>query len=148
MNSIIEVADEGGERLLRLFQERLSTLAPDSATLNSKRTCRDDGTIVWLKPARKHAAEFCTHVEGRNLSLIDVSFGAGTKFELPSESRLPGDVTFDMILEAVRPMGLATLAGKCRECFGFLGIRGTIELSPDEIQRASSFFHPRLSQNS
>jgi hypothetical protein len=144
MNSTVENADEGAERLLRLFQELLSTLPPDTATLNSKRTERDDGTIVWLKPVRKHAAELCAHVEDRNLSLIDVSFGAGTTFELPSESRLPGDVTFDIILEAVRRMGLATLAGRCREYFGFLGIRGTIELSDDEILRASSFLHPRL----
>jgi hypothetical protein len=144
MNSIAETADEGAERLLRLFQELLSTLPPDTATLSSKRTERDDGTIVWLKPARKRAAEFCAHVEDRNLSLIDVSFGAGTTFELPSESRLPGDATFDMILEAVREMGRATLAGRCREYFGFIGIRGTIEVSEGEVLRSSRFFHPRL----
>lgn len=144
MNSVVENTDEGAERLLRLFQELLSTLPPDTATLNSKRTERDDGTIVWLKPVKKNAAEFCAHVEDRNFSLIDVSFGAGTTFDLPSEFRPPGDVTFDMILETVRQMGLATLAGKCREYFGFLRIRGTIELSDGEILRVSSFFHLRL----
>jgi len=112
--------------------------------LMSKRTKNDDGTIVWLKPAKERAAEFCAHLEDGNASLIDVSFGSGTTFELPSESRLPADADFDMLLDAVKAMGLATIAGRCWEYFGFLGIRGTIKVSDGNVLRCSSFFHPRL----
>ena len=125
MNSTVKTSEKNADRLVGLFQELLSTLPPGTAALNSKRTEHDDGTIIWLKPARKHAAEFSAHVEDRNPSLIDVSFGTGTTFELPLESRLPGDATFEMMLEAVREMGLATIAGRCGEYFGFMGIRGT-----------------------
>jgi hypothetical protein len=72
-----------------------------------------------------------------------VSFGSGTTFELPSESKLPNDATFDTLLEGVRAMGLATIAGRCREYFGFMGIRGTIEVGEGNILRCSRFFHPR-----
>jgi hypothetical protein len=144
MNSTLKIPDAGVDRLLGLFQELLSTLSPGVATLGSKRSEDDDGTIVWLKPARENAAEFCAHVEDRNLSLIDVSFGTGTTFEVPSESRPTGDSSFEMMLEAVRGMGLATIAGRCWEYFGFMGIRGTIEVSEGNVLRCSRFFHPRL----
>jgi hypothetical protein len=144
MNSTFEAPDEGAQRLVELFQELLGTLPQGTATLNFERTEHDDGTIVWLKPTRKHAAEFCAHVEDRNVSLIDVSFGAGTTFELPSESRLARDATFDMMPEAVRGMGLAIIAGRCREYFGFIGIRGAIEVSEGNVLRCSRFFYPRL----
>jgi hypothetical protein len=144
MISTIESSDENANRLRGLFQELLNTLPLGTATLGSKRTKNDDGTIIWLKPAKKHAAEFCAHIDDVHHNLIDVSFGAGTTFELPSESRLSDDANFDMLLEAVRSMGLAIIAGRCREYFGFLGIRGTIKVSEGNVLRCSSFFHPRL----
>ncbi len=144
MISIIKASDENASLLMGLFQELLNTLPPGTAALGSQRTKNDDGTIIWLKPTNKYAAEFCAHIEDRNSSLIDVSFGSGTTFELPSESRLPNDATFDMMLEAVRAMGLATIAGRCREYFGFMGIRGTINVGHGNVLRCSSFFHPRL----
>jgi hypothetical protein len=143
MSSIIKASDENASRLIGLFQELLNTLPPGAAALGSNRTKNDDGTIVWLKPTKKHAAEFCAHIDDRNDSLIDVSFGSGTTFELPSESKLPNDATFETMLEAVRAMGLATIAGRCREYFGFIGVRGTIEVGEGNILRCSSFFHPR-----
>ena len=144
MNSPVKISDRNVDRLIGLFQELLATLPPGAATLNSKRTERDDGTIVWLKPAREKAAEFTAHVEDGNRSLIDLTFGTGTTFELPLESRLPHDATFDMMLEAVREMGLATIAGRCGEYFGFIGIRGTIEVSEGNVLRSSRFFYPRV----
>ncbi len=144
MSSIIKGPDENAHRLLGLFQELLSTLPVGAAMVGSKRTKNDDGTIVWLKPTNEYAAEFCAHIDDDNNSLIDVSFGSGTTFELPSESKLPSDTTFDMMLEAVRAMGLATIAGRCREYFGFVGIRGTIEVSEGNVLKCSRFFHPRL----
>jgi hypothetical protein len=144
MSSTTKASDENVHRLLSLFQELLNTLPPGAASLGSKRTKNDDGTIVWLKPTKKKAAEFCAHIEDSNNSLIDVSFGSGTTFELPSESKLPDDATFDMMLETVRTMGLATIAGRCREYFGFVGISGTIEVSEGNDLTCSSFFHPRL----
>jgi hypothetical protein len=144
MSSIVKASGGNANRLRKVFQELLNTLPPGVAVLGSKWTKNDDGTIVWLKPARKHAAEFCAHIDDAHNNLIDVSFGAGTTFELPSESRIPDDAGFDMLLEAVRAMGLATIAGSCREYFGFMGIRGTIEVSENNVVRCSNFFHPRL----
>jgi len=144
MISIIKASDENASSLMGLFQELLGTLPPGTATLHSKRTKNDDGTIVWLEPVKKGAAEFCAHIDDVCNDLIDVSFGAGTTFELPSESRFPDDADFDMTLEAVRAMGLATIAGRCREYFGFMGTRGTIEVSEGNVLRCSDFFHPRL----
>jgi hypothetical protein len=58
---------------------------------------------------------------------IDVFFGNhGTTFELPFESGLPKDAGLDSIMQWAKEMGLAVLAGKCRERAGFLGVRGTI----------------------
>jgi hypothetical protein len=144
MSSIIKAPDENASRVIGVFQELLNTLPPGAATLGPTRTKNDDGTIVRLKPANKHAAEFCAHIDDHFNSLIDVSFGSGTTFELPSESKLPNDATFDMTLEAVRAMGLATIAGRCREYFGFMGICGTIDVGLGNVLRCSSFFHPRL----
>ena len=144
MSSIIKSSNENANRLLALFQELLGTLPPKSAALDSRRTKNDDGVIVWLKPANKRSAEFSAHIEDRINSLIDVSFGAGTTFELPWDAKLPNDANFNALLEAVRAMGLATIAGRCHEYFGFLVIRGTIEISKSNVLRCSSFFHPRL----
>jgi hypothetical protein len=144
MISVTKTTDENATRLVRLFQDLLDTLPPGTATMESKRTKDDDGTIVWLKPAKTQAAEFSAHIDDNNNSLIDVSFGEGATFELPSESRLPDDANFDMLLEAVRAMGLATIAGRCREYFGFMGICSTIDVSQGNTLRCSVFFRPRL----
>jgi hypothetical protein len=89
MNSTFEPPDEGAQRLVELFQQLLDALPQGTATLNFERTDHDDGTIVWLKPTRKQAVEFWAHVEDRKVSLLDVSFGAGTTFELPFNPVLP-----------------------------------------------------------
>jgi hypothetical protein len=140
----MKTSDENCERLVRLFQELLNALPPGTASLDAKRTEKGDGTIVLLKPTKKDAAQFCAHVEDGNSSIIDVSFGSSTTFELPAESKLPDDANFDMMLEAVRAMGLATISGRCREYFGFMGIRGTIEVSEGNVLSCSNLFHPRL----
>jgi hypothetical protein len=136
MSSIVKASGGNANRLREVFQELLNPLPAGVAGLGSKWTNHDDGTIVWLKPARKHAAEFSAHIDDAHNNLIGVSFGAGTTFALPSDSRIPDD--------AVRAMGLATIAGSCREYFGFMGIRGTIEVSENNVVRCSNFFHPRL----
>jgi hypothetical protein len=143
MTSTPNPSDRNANRVAGLFQELLNTLPPGTAALKSKRTEHDDGTIIWLKPARDKAAEFSAHVEDGNSSLIDVSFGTGTTFELPLESQLSSDATFELMLEAVREMGLATIAGRCEEYFGFIGIRGTIEVSKVNVLKSSRFFYPR-----
>jgi hypothetical protein len=144
MISVTKTSDENATRLVRIFQDLLDTLPPGTATMESERTKNNDGTIVWLKPAKKQAAKFCAHIDDDNSTLIDVSFGEGATFELPAESRLPDNANFDMLLEAVRAMGLATIAGRCREYFGFTGIRSTIDVSQGNTLRCSVFFHPLL----
>jgi hypothetical protein len=143
MISIMKSSPENTSHLIGLFQVLLSTLPSGAATLGSNRTKNDDGTVVWLKPAKKRAAEFSAHID-EGTSLTDVSFGAGTTFELPWDFKLPKEATFDMMLEAVRAMGFAIMSGRCQEYFGFMGIRGTIEVSESKILKCSSFFHPRL----
>jgi hypothetical protein len=48
MISITKSADESG-RLLKLFQELLDSFPERTATLESKRTQKDDGTILRLR---------------------------------------------------------------------------------------------------
>ena len=136
MISIIKTHDESS-RVLQLFEEMLSSLPQGSATLESKRTKNDDGTIIWLTPANQHAAEFGAHTEDGGLSLIDVFFGSGTTFELEN-----GDV--DGLLELVRRVGLAVISGKCEERFGFLGVRGEIQMDGEKSYRCTHYFYPRL----
>jgi hypothetical protein len=76
--------------------------------------------------------------------LIDVSFGSGTTLELPWEAKLPDDATFEMVLEVVRQLALAVIAGKCEERFGFVGIRGTIRVDEERVYRCTHFFYPRF----
>jgi hypothetical protein len=136
MISIIKTHDESG-RVVRLFEELLSGLPQGTATLESKRTKNDDGTIIWLTPANKHAAEFGAHTEDGGLSLIDVFFGSGATFELQN-----GNV--DELLELVRRLGLAVISGKCEERFGFVGVRGKIRVDGGKVFRGTDYFHPRL----
>ncbi len=135
MISITKSVDESG-RLLKLFEELLDSLPEGTATLGSKRTQNDDGTIIWLRPANKRAAEFGAHSEDGALSLIDVFFGSGTTFELD------GDV--DELLGLIRRLALAVISGRCEERFGFVGVRGKIRLDSGKVYRCTDYFHPRL----
>jgi hypothetical protein len=143
MTSINKAPDKLGQLLL-VFQELLSGVPPDAATTGYCRTKNDDGTIVWLQPSNQRAARFSAHVEDNNFCLIDVSFGSETTFEFPTESYLADDATFEMMLEAVKAMGMSVIAGKCQERFGFLGIRGTIDVGRQRPLSMTSFLHPRL----
>ncbi len=137
MISITKNSDENG-RLLKLFQELISTLPEGVATLESKRTQKDDGSIIRLVPTNPRAAQFGAHTED-GLSLIDVFFGSGTTFELN------GDV--DELLKVVRRLGLAVISGRCEERFGLLGVRGNIRLDGDKVYRCTRYFHFRLYPN-
>lgn len=135
MISIVKGIDESN-RLLDLFQELLDSLPAGTATLESKRTQNDDGTIIRLMPSNRHAAQFGAHTEDGALSLIDVFFGSGTTFELE------GDV--NELLALVRRSGLAVISGRCEERFGFLGVRGKIQMGGGKVYRCTHYFHPRL----
>ncbi len=136
MISIIKSTDES-VRVLELFEELLNGLPQGTATLESKRTKNDDGTIIRLAPENKHAAQFGAHTEDGGLFLIDVFFGSGTTFELEN-----GDV--DELLELVRRLGHAVISGRCEQRFGFLGVRGKIRLDGGKVYRCTDYFHPRL----
>jgi hypothetical protein len=135
MISITKNTDESG-RLLKLFEELFHGLPEGTATLKSKRTPNDDGTIIQPVPTNPRAAQFGAHTEDGGF-LIDVFFGSGTTFEL--EKR---DVT--ELLELVRRLGLAVISGRCEQRFGFLGVRGKIRLDGEPGYRCTDYFHPRL----
>jgi hypothetical protein len=136
--------DELASRLMTVFRGLLQTIPDGAAKLGSTRTTKNDGTIVWLKPSNRRAAEFSAHIEDGNPSLIDVSFGTTTTFELTGGSALPSDASFETILKMVREIGLAVIAGECRGYLGFLGVRGTIHVGSQKPLQVTSFFHPRL----
>jgi hypothetical protein len=144
MTTIAAAPDELASRLMTVFRGLLQAIPDGAATLGSTRTKKNDGTIVWLKPSNRRAAEFSAHIEDGNPSLIDVSFGSFTTFELPLESRLPNDASFEAMLDTVREMGLAVIAGNCREYLGFLGVRGTIQTNDQKPVRMTSLLHFRF----
>jgi hypothetical protein len=136
MISITTSADESGP-VLKLFQELLDSLPAGTATLGSKRTKNNDGTIIWLTPANKCAAEFGAHTEDGGLSLIDVFFGSGTTFELENRN-------VRELVELVRRLGFAVISGRCEQRFGFIGVQGRIRLDGGKVYRCTDYFHPRL----
>ncbi|HEY6338604.1 MAG TPA: hypothetical protein VIW68_08945 [Candidatus Sulfotelmatobacter sp.] len=144
MMSLVNTDDPTPSRLAGVFQELLNSIPTGAATLETCRTKNNDGTIIWLKPANERSAIFSAHVEDDNSSLIDVSFGACTTFELPTESRLPDDADFEMMLDAMKAMGLAVIAETCRKYCGFLGVRGSIQVAGQKPLKITSFFHLRL----
>jgi hypothetical protein len=108
-------------RIGQLMQELIAGLPAGSASLEVKHD--PSGRIFYLRPTNANSAIFGIHYDG----CIDVFFGNhGTTFELPFESGLPKDAGLDSIMQWAKEMGLAVLAGKCRERAGFLGVRGTI----------------------
>jgi hypothetical protein len=136
MISITKSADGSG-CLMTLFQELLSTLPRGAATVESRRTRKDDGTIIWLTPTNPRAAQFGVHTEDGDHLLVDVFFGSSTTFEL--ESRDIGE-----LVELVRRLGHAVILGKCEQRFGFLGVRGDIHLDKEHGYRSTHYFYPRL----
>jgi hypothetical protein len=145
MTLIAKTSEQRLGQLTAVFREVLATVPTGAATLESIRTENDDGTIVWLKPLNSRSAQFSAHIEDGHPSLIDVSFGSGTTLELPWEAKLPNDATFEMVLEVVKHLALAVVAGQCEERFGFLGIRGTIRVDARNVYRCTHFFYPRFS---
>lgn len=143
MIPVAKTDNETSSRLAVVFQELLSSVPPGAATIETERTRNDDGTIFWLKPSNKRAAMFSAHIEDGNSSLIDVSFGSTTTFELPTESCLPDDADFTLMLDTVKAMGLAVITGNCREHFGFFGIRGTLQIGEQKPLTMTDWFHMR-----
>jgi len=94
------------------------------------------------KPSNPRAAEIGAHLEDGDPGLVDVSFGWGTTVEFPGEVNLRNDARFDVILEVVKVLGLAAIAGRSEERFGFLGVRGTIRAAAAQPDRSARFFFP------
>lgn len=125
------------ERIAHIMLHLLAGLPPGTATMDSKED--PSGRIWYLTPSNKRSAAFRVHFDGT----VDVFFGRGTTFELPYESGLPRDADFEAVLGWLKAMGLAVIAGRCKDRLGFLGTRGTIWVN-GKPYRVSSFFHFRL----
>jgi len=135
---------ESVDRLAKVFEDLLNTIPRGSATIQRSRTPANDGTLLWLKPSNPEAAEFSAHIEDNNSSLIDVSFGSGTTLELPIEANLPEEASFGDMLQVVRELGAAVVAGRCHERFGWLGIKGTICVDAQSTYHSTRYFHLHL----
>jgi hypothetical protein len=141
--SELGLSDEMGElheesQLTQLIQNLLAGLPSGSATVEVKRN--RSGLILILRPSNQGSAEFGVHYDG----CVDVFFGKfGTTFELPYESGLPKHSEFEATLSWAKAMGLAVIAGRCKERAGFFGVRGTVEVE-GKPYRVTSFFHLRL----
>lgn len=130
-------AQDAHARVTQLFQELLGSLPQGTAVVESERTRNDDGTIIRLVPANKRAAQFGAHTDDGHPFLVDIFFGSGTTFELENQDA-------DELTGLVRQLGLAVISGKCEQRFGFLGVRGKIQLNGKAGYRATHYFYPRL----
>ena len=125
------------EQVAQVMHTLLGRLPSGAATLEVKRN--SSGLILYLKPANERSAGFGIHYDG----CVDIFFGKGTTFELPYESGLAKDADLEATLAWAKVVGLAVIAGNCREYAGFLGIRGTVEIDGKPYV-VTSFFHFRL----
>ena len=126
------------EQVAQVMHTLLGRLPSGTATLEVKRN--SSGLILYLKPANENSAGFGIHYDG----CVDVFFGKfGKTFELPYESGLPKDADFEATLAWAKVVGLAVIAGNCKEYAGFLGIRGTVEID-GKPYGVTSFLHFRL----
>jgi hypothetical protein len=125
------------EQIARLMRELLDGLPEGTATLGVRHD--RSGTVFYVRPSNKKSAEFGIHYDG----CVDFFFGRSTTFELPYESGLPRDADFEATLSWARAMGLAVIAGRCKERAGFLGVRGTVEVE-GKPYGVINFFHLRL----
>jgi hypothetical protein len=125
------------EQIAHLMQQLLAELPGGTAALGVRHD--RSGTVFYLKPSNKTSAEFGIHYDG----CVDVFFGRfGTTFELRCESGLPKDADFEATLSWAKSMGLAVIAGRCKERAGLFGVRGTIEVN-GKAYGVTSFFHLR-----
>jgi hypothetical protein len=137
-----DIPDKDGRRVAQLFEDVLATLPAGAATLETRRTHDDRATIITLKPSNKKSSAVSVHMEDGG-KFVDVSLGELTTLEFPWEAHLPKDPSFDLVLEEMKKICLAVIAGHCEHRFGFLGIRGTIRVG-GEVYRCTHFFYPRL----
>lgn len=131
------MAQDAHARVLQLFQDLLGSLPQGTAVVESERTPNYDGTIIRLVPANQRAAQFGVHTWDGHPFLVDIFFGSGTSFELENQDT-------DELIGLVRRLGLAVISGKCEQRFGFLGVRGKIQLDGEPGYWATHYFHPRL----
>jgi hypothetical protein len=128
---------EREEKIARLMRDLLAGLPEGAATLEV--THDGCGAIFRLKPSNRESAEFGIHYDGS----VDVFFGKfGTGFEVDFGPR-SANPDFAAALAFAEKVGLAVIAGKCKERAGFTGIRGTVEIEGSPY-RSTHFFYFRL----
>ena len=143
MTMSVTIPDADGKRVLQVFEEILATLPEGTARVEVRRTQDDTATVITLKPSNKKSSSLSVHREDGGGECVDVSLAGLTTLEFPWEAHLPKSPSFDLVLEKIRKICLAVVAGHCEHRFGFLGIRGTIRVG-EEVYRCTHFFYPRL----
>jgi hypothetical protein len=116
------------EDLVAQFQQLLAEMPPDAASLEVRRVGRNkEGIQVTLTPGNPGAAALWAHAEkGRHL--VDFGFGDWSNtWELPIEGRNP-KAGKEELLQEVRELCKAIIAGNCRYERGFLSRTASIQV--------------------
>ncbi len=115
------------EELVELLNRLLAELPPNVASLEVKRArSNGEGVVVVLKPQNQASAAVVAHAENGH-GVVDFSFGEyGPTWELPIEGDNP-EANKKELLQEIREMCRAVVAGNCKHKRGFLSITGSIQ---------------------
>ena len=116
------------EGLVDLIRRLSSELPPNTASIEIKRHEQEgDGVSVVLKPQYPSSAVLSVHAVN-GLEAVDFSFGDyGPTWELPIEGHYR-QASKQEVLQEIREMCQAVIAGNCKHKRGFLSITGTIQV--------------------
>jgi hypothetical protein len=114
------------EDLVELFECLLAEMPPNAASLEVRRVGRNkEGLQATLIPGNTRAASLWVHAE-KGVGLVDLGFGDwNNAWELPIEGRNPKAGKVELLQE-VRELCKAVIAGNCRYERGFLSRTATI----------------------
>jgi hypothetical protein len=95
-----------------------------------------------LVPRTPNAASITLHIESP-LDLVDFSFGEfSPTWELPTEGRNPA-ATEEELLQELKEMCRAVIAGQCEHKLGLLSVSGTVRIS-GQPSTVTDWFVPHI----
>jgi len=145
MNQPIDTSSTVQKQLGRLFDDISATLPSRCAHIECKNP-RKEIIEMALVPGNEDSAEFgAIFLDG---DLYAAFFGRGklsTTYECPWEFNLRRSDGLEKQLAVIERMCLAVIAGRCEHRLGRLSIRGTINVSEQEVYQVTDLplFPPR-----